>query len=138
MWVAVVVLTAGLGWCGFFVHNLAEFPGQTIVSPDSLFPTLVWIAATALWLVPATRTAGAWMLLVWAAINLLGGAVSVLPLPILPFEPEQTGEHYAMHALYAATQLPLIGATAIWIGRHARARRGRRRRVRGRAAIRER
>jgi hypothetical protein len=124
LWVAGVVLATALAWCGFFVHNVAELPGQTILSPESLFPTLVWIAALVLWLVPATRTAGAWMLLTWAVINLVGGAISVLPLPILPYEPEQTVEHYAFHAFYAATQLPLIGATAIWISRRARARSG--------------
>ncbi|GAA1974250.1 hypothetical protein [Microbacterium pumilum] len=119
--VAVVAATA-LAWCGFFVHNMAEFPGQTIPTPDSLFPTLVWMAALALWLVPTTRTAGAWMLLAWAVINLVGGAISVLPLPFLPFDPEQTVEHYAFHGLYAATQLPLIGLTAVWLSRRARAR----------------
>jgi len=96
----------------------------TAVGPESLFPTLVWIGALVLWLVPSTRTAGAWILLAWAVVNLVGGTISVLPLPILPFEPAQTVEHYAFHAFYAATQLPLIGATAIWISRRARARSG--------------
>lgn len=119
---AVVVFATAVAWCGFFVHNMAELPGQTILSPESLYPTLVWIAALVLWLIPATRTAGAWMLLTWAVINLVGGAISGLPLPILPYEPEQTVEHYSFHALYAATQLPLIAATGIWISRRARAR----------------
>lgn len=120
-WVGVVVAATAVAWCGFFVHNVAEFPGQTILSPDSLFPTLVWIAALVLWLIPATRTAGAWILLAWTVINLVGGAISVLPLSFLPFEPEQTVEHYAFHGLYAATQLPLIGVTALWL-RRARGR----------------
>jgi len=123
-WVIVVVAATAVAWCGFLVHNLAELPGQTILSPESLFPTLVWIAALVLWLVPATRTAGAWILLAWAVINLVGGAISVLPLPFLPYEPEQTLEHYAFHGLYAATQLPLIGVTAVWLSRRARARSG--------------
>jgi hypothetical protein len=122
LWVAGVAVATALAWCGYFVHNVADLPGQTILSPESLYPSLAWIAALVLWLVPTTRTAGAWMLLAWAVINLVGGAISVLPLPILPFEPEQTVKHYAFHALYAATQLPLIGATAIWISRRARAR----------------
>jgi hypothetical protein len=116
-WVGVVVAATSVAWFGFFIHNVAEFPGQTILSPDSLFPTLVWIAALVLWLIPATRPVGAWILLAWTVINLVGGAISVLPLPILPFEPEQTVEHYAVHGLYAATQLPLIGATALWLRR---------------------
>ena len=124
VWVGVVVAATALAWCGFFVHNVAEFPGQTILSTDSLLPTLVWAGALVVWVIPATRAAGAWMLLAWAVINLVGGAISVLPLPFLPFEPEQTLEHYAFHGLYAATQLPLIGVTAVWLSRRARDRTG--------------
>lgn len=122
VWVAVVVAATAVAWGGLFVHNLADLPGQTILSPESLIPTLVWFAALVLWLVPATRTAGAWALLTWAVINLVGGAISVLPLPFLPFEPDQTPTHYAFHALYAATQLPLISVTAVWLNRRARDR----------------
>ena len=49
---------------------MADLPGQTILSPESLFPTLIWVGALVLFLVPATRVAGAWTLLVWAGINL--------------------------------------------------------------------
>jgi len=41
-------------------------------------------------------------------MNLVGGALSVLPLPVLPFEPEQTLRHYSFHLLYAAAQIPLL------------------------------
>ena len=119
VWVVVIVAATAVAWSGFLVHNVADLPGQTILSPESLFPTLVWIAALVLWLVPVTRTAGAWILLIWAVINLVGGAISVLPLPFLPYEPEQTVKHYAFHGLYAATQLPLIGVTAAWLSRRA-------------------
>lgn len=125
VWVVVVVAATAIAWSGYFVHNVAELPGQTILSAESLFPTLVWIAALILWLVPATRTLGTWILLSWAVINLVVGAISVLPLPFLPFAPEQTVEHYAFHGFYAATQLPLIGVTAVWLGRRARALSGR-------------
>lgn len=120
--VALVVAATALAWTGFLVHNLADLPGQSILSPESLFPTLVWMLALALWIVPATRTAGACMLLTWAVINLVGGAISVLPLPVLPFEPEQTLAHYAFHGLYAATQLPLIVTSAAWLNRRDRGR----------------
>lgn len=122
--VAIVAAATALAWTGFFVHNLADLPGQTILSPESLFPTFIWIVSLALWLLPATRTAGAWMLLTWAVINLVGGAISVLPLPVLPFAPDQTLAHYAFHGLYAVTQLPLIGVSATWLGRHVRGRSG--------------
>lgn len=114
-WVAAVAVTTVLAWTGFFIHNLADLPGQTILSPESLFPTLIWVAALALWTVPGKRTIGAGALLAWAAINLVGGVLSVLPLPILPFEPEQSVRHYAFHALYAVTQLPLIVTTIVWL-----------------------
>ena len=41
-------------------------------------------------------------------MNLAGGALSVLPLSVLPFQPEQTVRHYSFHLLYAATQVPLL------------------------------
>ena len=54
---------------------------------------------------------GAALLLTWALLNLLGGAVlSVLPLPFLPFVPEQSLRHYSFHLLYGLTQVPLIVA----------------------------
>jgi hypothetical protein len=89
-WNGVVVAATAVAWSGFFVHNVAEFGDQTVLTPDTFLPTWVWIAASVLWLVPATRTAGAWILLAWAVINLTGGAISVLPVSFLPFEPEQT------------------------------------------------
>lgn len=47
----------------------------------------------------------------WALLNLLGGAVlSVLPLPFLPFVPEQSLRHYSFHLPYGLTQVPLIVA----------------------------
>jgi hypothetical protein len=55
------------------------------------------------------RRAAVALLLGWAVLNLVvGGVLSVLPLPVLPFAPEQTLRHYSFHALYAATQVPLI------------------------------
>lgn len=40
--------------------------------------------------------------------NLAGGFATVLPLPVLPFKPEQSLRHYMFHLLYALTQLPLL------------------------------
>jgi hypothetical protein len=52
---------------------------------------------------------GGALLLVWALLNLLGGAVlSVLALPFLPFLPEQSLRHYSFHLLYGLTQVPLL------------------------------
>lgn len=45
----------------------------------------------------------------WAALNMVvGGLVTVLPLPILPFEPEQSATHYLAHLVYALGQAPLL------------------------------
>jgi hypothetical protein len=39
----------------------------------------------------------------------LGGAIlSILPLPFLPFVPEQTVSHYVSHVIFGITQIPLI------------------------------
>ena len=105
----VFVAAVVASWAGFLVHNVADLPGQTILSPESLYPTLIYVALLALWLVPRARRVATWLLLGWAALHLIGGAVlSVLPLPILPFSPEQSLYHYLFHALYGLTQVPLI------------------------------
>jgi hypothetical protein len=49
-------------------------------------------------------------MLVYGAQMLIGGGLSVLPLPILPFSPEQSYAHHLSHAAYAAAQLPLVVA----------------------------
>jgi hypothetical protein len=98
-----------LSWFGFFVHNIADLPGQSLLSPESLYPSLVYVVLLSLWFVPQTRTAATWALLVWAVLHFIGGAVlSVLPLPILPFAPDQSLHHYLFHGLYGVLQVPLI------------------------------
>jgi hypothetical protein len=60
-----------------------------------------------------------YLLLAWALLNLLGGAVlSVLPLPFLPFVPEQSLRHYSFHLLYGLTQVPLIVAARAQLTAH--------------------
>ncbi len=107
----VVSGALALSWLGFFVHNVADLPGQTLLSPESAYPTAVYLFLGALWCVRRYRRVTAWVLLGWGLLHLLGGAVvSVLPLSILPFDPEQTLYHYAFHVIYGFTQLPLLGA----------------------------
>jgi uncharacterized protein YndB with AHSA1/START domain len=108
----VMLALLALAWLGFAAHNLADLPGQTLLSPETSLPTLVYAALVAGWFTPARRTA-AWLLLGWTLMHLLGGGViSVLPLPILPFEPEQSLYHYTFHLLYTLTQVPLTVALA--------------------------
>lgn len=119
LWVPV---SAILGWVGLFVHNLADLPGQSILSAESLIPLLITGTLVALWFTPL-RLGAAWALLAWGLLNLVGAIVTVLPLTILPFDPDQSPTHYAFHLVYGLTQLPLIVTTAIW-RRRRRTRRG--------------
>ena len=102
-----VYAAAAISWLGFLVHNVADLPGQTLLSPETLGPTVVTAVLVVAYAVGWRRVAVVG-LLVWATVNLMGGALSVLPLPVLPFEPEQTLRHYSFHVLYAVTQIPLL------------------------------
>ncbi|WP_439290383.1 hypothetical protein [Microbacterium sp. A84] len=109
-------MAALLGWIGLFIHNLADLPGQTIMSAESLIPLLITAALVALWFTPL-REGAAWALLAWGTLNLAGAIVTVLPLTVLPFEPDQSFTHYAFHLLYGLTQIPIIVVAAIWLRR---------------------
>ena len=109
-----------IGWAGLFVHNLADLPGQSFFSPESSIPLLVTALLVSGWFTPARYLATV-ALLCWGLLNLLGGGVlSVLPLPFLPFSPEQTASHYLFHGLYALAQVPLVLSTAGWLRMHSR------------------
>ena len=114
-WLAAATAIA---WFGFYLHNVADLPGQTLLSPDTLFPTLITAALFAACCLLPTSKVTLWLLFGWAMLNLVGGALSVLPLPILPFYPEQSLRHYAFHLVYAVTQIPLILLT--WMFLHPR------------------
>ncbi|MBP3035877.1 hypothetical protein J2M53_06360 [Arthrobacter sp. zg-ZUI100] len=117
--VILVPLFAVLGWAGLFIHNVADLPGQTLLSPESFLPLLLTAALVALWLT-AWRPVAAWGLLVLGILNLIGAVLTVLPLPALPFDPAQTPFHYGFHVLYGATQLPVVIAAAVWLRRRSR------------------
>lgn len=105
-----VVAAAVIAWLGLLVHNVADLPDQTLLSPETLWPALITAGLlTAYWKCPE-RVAGIG-LIGWALLNLLGSALSVIPLPALPFDPEQTPRHYSFHLLYAATQIPLLATS---------------------------
>ena len=95
-----------LAWLGMYVHNVADLPNMTLLSPESLYPGIVWLSLLGLAL---SKSGGLWALyplLGWTWLNLVGGFLTVLPLPTLPFKPEQTARHYAFHMVYAVAQLP--------------------------------
>jgi hypothetical protein len=104
-WVAA---STALAWLGFYIHNVDDLPGQTLLSPETSLPTLVTFVLFLAWRFPTTRVA-TWLLLGWGLLHLIGGGLSVIPFPFLPFYPEQTVRHYLFHVVYAASQLPLIG-----------------------------
>lgn len=102
-----VVAAAVISWLGLLVHNVADLPDQTLLSPETLWPSVVTAALLTVYATGAVRLVGVG-LFGWGLLNLLGGTFSVLPLEALPFEPEQTLRHYSFHLLYAATQVPLL------------------------------
>ena len=89
-------------------HNLYELPLSPIDLQNSgpvAFAAILGIASAA-W--PRSRSI-LWATVAWGLLNLvIGGIVTVLPLPILPFVPEQTLSHYAAHVVYAVGQVPLV------------------------------
>lgn len=101
-------IAALVAWAGMAVHNAQELPDLALLDPEFLAPTLISVALTVAWLVrPAPALT--WVLVAWHGMHLLiGGVLTVIPFPFLPFTPPQTIEHYAVHVWYTATQIPLL------------------------------
>ena len=113
----VVAILAALSWLGEVLHNAVELPQLTLLSPENFLPGLVSVLLFLIWWRAPAKRAPAAVLFLWAAIHLVFGAIlSVLPLPILPFAPEQTPGHYLSHLVYGLAQLPLlvVMALSIW------------------------
>lgn len=102
--IAGLALSTFGGW----VHNVREFPAIGILSPEMV---TIWLPAVALgvwWLVRPSEAAR-WAIIAWALLNLiLGATLSVVPLPIWPWTPEQSASHYASRLFYAVLQIPLL------------------------------
>lgn len=107
-----MVVSAIGGWAHNSLEDFSLLSGEMAMT---LVPALLLIFG---WLVVPGRTMW-WATLVWVGMNLVVGAVlSVLPLPIWPFTPDQSPGHYGSHVLYAVTQLPAL--YALWLtGREA-------------------
>jgi hypothetical protein len=89
-------------------HNLYELPLSPIDLENSGPIAFAAILGIAYALRPDSKAVAA-AVLGWGVLNLvIGGIVSVLPLAILPFVPEQSITHYAAHVVYAVGQIPLV------------------------------
>jgi hypothetical protein len=116
----VVLATSAIAAGGMLAHNVLELGPAFLVDPQTLIP----LAIFAILAITATRaTAGrtTWIaLFAWSALNILaGGILSVLPLGLLPFQPEQSLGHYGAHLVYTLSTVPLVmvawsGVRASW------------------------
>jgi amino acid permease len=101
-----VLVALAIGWAGLVAHDLAEFGGP---SPENSVPFgLAFLALAVAW---SMRGGGRLLRLTTLAFGVLvafASAVSVLPLPFWPWDPDQGVTHYAVHALAVGAQLPLI------------------------------
>ena len=117
--IGLVATFTVLAWLGEYVHNLAELPLLTVLSPENSIPALVFLLLFAGWWWLPYKRVTAILIIVWAILHLVGGAIiTVIPFPFLPFYPEQSLRHYLAHLFYGLTQLPLIGIMALQI-RHS-------------------
>ena len=110
---AIVVLASVIAAAGMVAHNVLEFGPAFLLDPETLIPLAIFgLFALLAWARPANAVVHA-ALLAWALLNLVGGGIlSVLPLGLFPFEPEQSLGHYGGHVIYGAAQLPLVAAAA--------------------------
>jgi hypothetical protein len=112
--IGVTIAAVVVSLLGMAFHTVREFGWPALWNPASgMIPVLaVQVALVAAWL-RADRPRGLTKaLLGTGVIQVLGGAIiSVLPLPILPYIPDQSLQHYISHVGYGIAQLPLIGVT---------------------------
>ena len=106
--VQLVAALTLVSWFGMIVHDRISLPNLSLLAPDVVLPTLVSVALFAAWWAWPGRLSFSF-LLGWALLHFaVGGLLSGLPWPFLPFVPEQTLQHYIAHAVYAACQVPLL------------------------------
>jgi hypothetical protein len=97
---------------GLVQHNAREFGPLALadLSTGTIPYASIQLVLLALWvLLSGIRPAVEIALVTTAGLQLVGGGIlSVLPLPFLPFEPEQSLGHYLSHIILALLQLPLL------------------------------
>lgn len=106
LWVLGALIVS---YMGLWVHEFHRVPASLGLTPEGVFSLLLpaLVIFLAWWRFPRhlTPISAMWAL---GLIHLLGACVTVLPLAVLPFVPEQTVSHYLAHAVYAAAQIPLL------------------------------
>ncbi len=103
---ALVVLATLLSIAGAVFHNVMEFGWAIVAGPETYASNGVLAVLVLAWLVFRRR----WLLVtagVVGAVVLLGTILTVLPLPVLPFLPDQSAGHYLVHGVTAVLQVPL-------------------------------
>lgn len=108
--VSRVVMAAALtlSAASMLAHNLYELPLSPIDLENSGPIVFAAILGVAYAVRPDSKAVAA-AILGWGVLNLvIGGIVTVLPLPILPFTPEQSISHYGAHVVYTVGQIPLV------------------------------
>ena len=110
-----IYATSALAAGGMLAHNLLELGPAFLVDPQTLIPLAIF-AGLAILAAREMAGRGTWLaLLAWSALNLVaGGILSVLPIGLFPFQPDQSLGHYGAHALYALAGLPLV--VVAWTG----------------------
>jgi len=116
----MIAACSALAVGGMLAHNALELGPAFLLSPETLLPVAVYVVLASWVRRASSGTGGRVALLAWALLNLVaGGILSVLPLDLLPFVPEQSIGHYAAHAVYAVAQVPLV-LVAVRVLRHDR------------------
>ncbi len=101
-----------LSLLGVVLHNWLEFGAAALpaLETGTIPVALVQLGFLALWWwLPVARLGSMVALGALALVHLVVGSIlTVLPLAMLPFEPEQSLPHYGSHLLYGVLQLPLL------------------------------
>jgi hypothetical protein len=99
-----------LSWTGMFAHARIELPTISLIRPEYLIPTGIYIILLSGWILqPEHRRVWIWLFFLWAGIQfVLGAWLSVLPLSVWPFYPEQSLRHYLVHVFYGLAQVPIL------------------------------
>ena len=119
--VLMMAVALAVSWTSMLVHNLYELP-LTPIDIENSGPLLVDVLLLAgCWRFGRTMVVQV-AILGWAVLNLvIGGVLSVFPLPIWPFVPEQSLSHYLAHVAYSLGQVPLTGLAVVAVRARRRA-----------------